>query len=121
MELVSRCSSSRTLSKYLGYITTNNKREVLSAVSALGNSTPGVIPCAGPANERRRYLVTIFIFFLSSILEHSATSLKLHELSIINIQYVRKGGGGIHNIKHIGWKEGVICLSIHTQDLLLVA
>ena len=29
-----------------------------SAVSALGNSTPGVIPCAGPANERRRYLVT---------------------------------------------------------------
>ena len=30
MELVSKCSSSKTISKYLGYITTNNKREVCS-------------------------------------------------------------------------------------------
>ena len=61
--------------------------------------------------------------FLSSILEHSATSLKLHELFPHYHLYPvceEGGGGGIHSIK-IRWLEGVICLSIHTQDSLLVA
>ena len=53
MEILSILSSSRAISKYLGFMNTNNKER--SAVSALGNNTPWATLCAGPANEKRRY------------------------------------------------------------------
>ena len=57
MELVSKYSSLRTINMYLSYITTNDKKEVC-CVSFRQQHTR-VIPCAGPANERWRYLVPV--------------------------------------------------------------